>query len=373
MSVALFPDDSSDVRPHRRAGKGRIGGLLLSLALVGAVAFSLVPSPYVIERPGPVFNTLGTVTVNNAKVPMISIPSQRTYPTSGSLDMLTVNFVGNREQSPNWFDVISAWFNPSQAVVPLDSIYPPGESVKEADEVAAIQMSNSQKDAIAAALEHLGTDVPSAVTVAALSPKSPSSGILQPDDTIVSVDGTRVDDVSQLRSAIADAGVGTALTIDIERDGKAQTVTVVPELSAGEDPAPVIGIYAAVEYKFPFEVSIQLENVGGPSAGQMFALGIIDKLTPGALTGGKSIAGTGTIDSTGQIGKIGGIRQKMYGASDAGARWFLAPSGNCDEVAGHIPEGLTVFAVSTLDESVTAVTAIGTGANTDALPRCEKP
>jgi Lon-like protease len=373
MSVALFPDDSSDVRPPRRAGKARVGVVLLTIALVGAVAFSLVPSPYVIEQPGPVFNTLGTVTVHDSTVPMISIPSQRTYPTSGSLDMLTVNFVGNREQSPTWFDVISAWFNPSQAVVPLDSVYPPGVSVEDADNAGAIEMSNSQKDAIAAALEHLGTDVPSTVTVAALSPKSPSNGILKAGDTIVSVAGARVDDVSQLRSAIADGGVGKPLTIDIERDGKAKTVSVVPELSAGDKPTPIIGIYAAVDYAFPFDVSIQLENVGGPSAGQMFALGIIDKLTPGALTGGKSIAGTGTIDSTGEVGKIGGIRQKMYGASNAGARWFLAPAGNCDEVVGHIPDGLTVLAVSTLDESVTAVTAIGTGANTNSLPRCEKP
>ncbi|HEY9478263.1 MAG TPA: PDZ domain-containing protein [Microbacteriaceae bacterium] len=361
------------MRPPRSAGKGRVGVVLLGLALVGAVAFSLVPSPYVIERPGPVFNTLGTVSVNKATVPMISIPTQRTYPTAGSLDMLTVNFVGNREQSPNWFDVISAWFNPSQAVVPLDSVYPPGESVKEADEVAAIQMSNSQKDAIAAALFHLGKSVPSTVSVAAIVPNSPSSGILEARDVILTVDGDPVKDVTELRAAIADSGAGNPLTIGIRRGSETRDVSVVPELSGGADPVPIIGIEAAVDYQFPFPVSIQLENVGGPSAGQMFALGIIDKLTPGALTGGKSIAGTGTIDSAGEIGKIGGIRQKMYGARDSGARWFLAPRGNCDEVVGHIPDGLTVLAVSNLEESVTAVTAIGTGSETGSLPRCDKP
>lgn len=369
--MALFTDDGSDLAPSARRGKGRIGLVLLTIALVGAVAFSLVPSPYVIERPGPVFNTLGTVTVDDAKVPMISIPTEKTYPTSGSLDLLTVNFVGNRERLPNWFDVISAWFDPSQAVVPLDSVYPVGVSVEDADKAGAIDMSNSQKDAIAAALSHLGKTVPSVVTVADLSPQSPSAGILKPGDTIVSVGGDAVQDVPALKAAIAAGGVGKPLTIGIERDGKAQKVTVVPELSGEPTPTPIIGIYPAVHYDFPFQVSIQLENVGGPSAGQMFALGIIDKLTPGALTGGASVAGTGTIDATGTIGTIGGIRQKMYGARQSGARFFLAPAGNCDEVAGHVPDGLTVFAVRDLDDSLAAMHAIGSGADTSALPSCD--
>ena len=368
--MVLFPDDHL---PRRTSGsrKGRVGTALLGIALVGAVAFSLVPSPYVIERPGPVFNTLGTVTAGKKTVPMISIPTEQTYPTSGSLDLLTVNFVGNRSQLPNWFEVISAWFDPSQAVVPLDSVYPPGRSVKEADAVAAIQMSNSQKDAIAAALIHLGTSVPSVVSVAALVSKSPSSRVLKVGDTIATVHGVPVKDVTELRAAIADSGVGNPLTIGIRRGSDAREVSVVPELSAGANPVPIIGIEAAVDYQFPFTVSIELQNVGGPSAGQMFALGIIDKLTPGALTGGASIAGTGTITSAGAVGPIGGIRQKLYGASHAGAKWFLAPAGNCDEVVGHIPDGLRVLAVRTLDDSVAAVEAIGGRGDTRSLPTCE--
>ena len=165
-------------------------------------------------------------------------------------------------------------------MVPLDSVYPPGESVKQADEVAAIQMSNSQKDAIAAALIHLGKSVPSTVTVAALAPKSPSSGILKAGDVILTVDGDPVEDVTALRAAIADAGAGNPLPIGIRRGSETLDVSVVPELSGGAEPVPIIGIEAAVDYQFPFDVSIQLQNVGGPSAGQMFALGIIDKLTP---------------------------------------------------------------------------------------------
>jgi PDZ domain-containing protein len=367
--VVLFPDDRLQ-RGASGTRKGRIGTALLGVALVGAVAFSLVPSPYVIERPGPVFNTLGTVRAGGKTVPMISIPTEKTYPTSGSLDLLTVNFVGNRSQLPNWFEVLTAWFDPSQAVVPLDSVYPPGKSVKEADEVAAIQMSNSQKDAIAAALIHLGKSVPSTVTVAALTPNAPSTGILKAGDVILTADGDPVKDVTELRAAIADSGVGNPLTIGIRRGSETRDVTVVPELSGGAEPIPIIGIEAAVDYQFPFTVSIELQNVGGPSAGQMFALGIIDKLTPGALTGGASIAGTGTITSAGAVGTIGGIRQKMYGARHAGATWFLAPAGNCDEVVGHVPDGLRVVAVRTLDDSVAAVQAIGAGNDTNSLPSC---
>ena len=144
---------------------------------------------------------------------------------------------------------------------------------------------------------------------------------------------------------------------------------VVTPVAAESDGAPVIGVYAASTYDFPIDVQIQLPGVGGPSAGMMFALGIYDKLTPGELTGDEHIAGTGTIDGGGEVGAIGGIVQKMYGASAAGADWFLAPESNCSEVVGHIPSGLQVFSVGTLDDAITAVEAIADGETAD-LARC---
>ncbi|MEQ1738087.1 MAG: S16 family serine protease, partial [Rhodoglobus sp.] len=102
----------------------------------------------------------------------------------------------------------------------------------------------------------------------------------------------------------------------------------------------------------------------------MFALGIIDKLTPGALNAGDVVAGTGTISSTGVVGPIGGIQQKMWGASNAGARWFLAPEQNCDEVTGSVPPGLTVFAVSTLDDALVALAAIRSDGPVTGIPTC---
>lgn len=332
--------------------------------------FALVPSPYVIEQPGPVFNTLGNVQIDGKTVPLIDIPDETTYPTRGALDLLTVSTVGDRANLPNWFEVVSAWLDPSKAVLPLNDVYPVGYSVQDSNDDGRIQMANSQKDAIAAALTELGYDIPRVVTVGALTDDSAAKGILEPGDVIVSVDGKSVTSVLDMRAVIAASGAGKPLPIEIERNGEKMSVSVTPKLSDENPPAPIVGVYPSIEYTFPFSIDIQLQNVGGPSGGQMFALGIIDKLTPGELNGGSKVAGTGTIDGTGVVGPIGGIRQKLYGALRAGATWFLAPKSNCNEVVGHVPQGLTVVAVSTLKDSLAALKAIETGSGVKSLPSC---
>ena len=133
----------------------------------------------------------------------------------------------------------------------------------------------------------------------------------------------------------------------------------------------LIGIQPGATYDFPFDVTVNLGTVGGPSAGMMLALGTYDKLTPGALTGGERIAGTGTITADGEVGAIGGIRQKMYGAQEADADWFLAPAANCNEVVGHVPGGLEVFAVTTLDDALEVVETVAAGGDTSSLARCD--
>ncbi len=367
--MTLFEVDDPDVA-ERRGRSRRIGGWLLAIAILGVCVFALVPSPYVIDVPGPVFNTLGEVAINGQKVPLIEIPGETTYPTDGALDLLTVSTLGERGNTPTWFEVAAAWFDPSKAVLPLDDVYPIGYSVEQSNEDGRVMMANSQKDAIAAALTELGYDLPVTVTVGSLTENSPSDGILEPGDVIISVGGKSVRGVEDMRSVIAESGAGRPIEIEITRNGEPKTVSVVPELSDENPPAPIVGVYPAVDYDFPFDVKIQLQNVGGPSGGQMFALGIIDKLTPGELNGGENIAGTGTIDAAGKVGPIGGIRQKLYGALRAGATWFLAPKSNCGEVVGHVPDGLHVVAVSTLKDSIAALTAIESGRGTASLPSC---
>jgi PDZ domain-containing protein len=128
-----------------------------------------------------------------------------------------------------------------------------------------------------------------------------------------------------------------------------------------------MGVDIIEQYKFPFSVKFSVGDIGGPSAGMMFALGIIDKLTSDNLTGGKFIAGTGEITSTGQVVPIGGIQQKMVGARDAGATVFLAPAGNCSDVRGAIPSGLRVVKVATLSQAMTDLEELKAG---KTVPSC---
>ena len=180
-----------------------------------------------------------------------------------------------------------------------------------------------------------------------------------------------VADAEALRE-IVNAGDGDPIEVAIERGGVAQTVTVTPvQTEVDGETVWLMGITLLSDFDFPIDVTIQLNNVGGPSAGMMFALGIIDTLTPGNLNGGEKVAGTGTIAADGTVGPIGGIRQKLWGAKDAGADWFLAPESNCDEVVGHVPDGLRVFAVEDLDDSLAVLDAIRDGGDLDALPTCD--
>ena len=375
--MSLFEDatatPSRSTDPRRSGGSRRfsVGVWALVIALVALLVLSFLPTGFVIQRQGPVVNTLGSAeNTDGEEVPLISVSGAETYPTAGALDLTTVQIAGNRERTPSWFELAMAWFDPSQAVLPIDQVFPAGTTTEQRNEENAALMVDSQKEATAAALTQLGYEVRSHVGVGALTEDSPSSGILEVGDEIVSADGTPIGDTAQLRSVINDGG-GDPVELVIRRGDAERTVTVTPVRSETADgPVWIIGITTARDFDFPIDVTIQLDRIGGPSAGQMFALGIIDTLTPGELNGGEQVAGTGTIDSAGTIGPIGGIRQKLYGALDAGADYFLAPQRNCDEVVGHIPGDLRVIPVATLDDSLAALDAIRTGEGVDDLPVC---
>ncbi|QEE61856.1 PDZ domain-containing protein [Salinibacterium sp. dk2585] len=366
-TVSLFPSPAE--REHGNgAPRGRFGWWLLVVALVAAIVLSFVPTPYVIQEPGPVYDTLGTVEIDGDETELIDIDAQ-TYETSGSLDLLTVSVVGSRATPTGWFSVISAWFDRSRSVVPLDAVYPENTSFEEAEEANRVEMENSQREAVAAALRELGYEVEGTLTIASVAEGYPAEGLIEPGDIIVAVDGTAYSDVSTLRSAFAAHGTQSPATVTVLRDGEQFDVEVTPVMSEGEEPIPVVGVGVQVDYDLPVDVEITLDSVGGPSAGLMFALGIIDKLTPGEQTGGEHIAGTGTITADGRVGAIGGVRQKMFGAARAGAEWMFVPERNCAETIGHEPENLRVIAVETLSDAVSALDAIGAG-DAESLPSC---
>ena len=362
----MGPRSAAAAQKARRARRRvAIGWTLLLGAVVGTVVLGLLPAPYVVERPGPVYDTLGTVQTDNGVKPLIDISGHPTYDTKGQLDLLTVYLDGSREQPLSWIEVATAWFNQSRSVVPVDAVFPNGQTDQEANQESTADMQQSQQEAVAAALHQL--HIAYGVSVGSIKAGSPADGVLKKGDKILTVNGTTMTDIVSLRAAIAANGTSKPLSLGIERSGADQIVSLTPAPASPTDPTPIIGIEAV--YDFPFDVTIQLQDVGGPSAGMMFALGTYDKLTPGALTGGQHLAGTGTISADGTVGPIGGIRQKMYGARDAGATWFLAPASNCDEVVGHIPSGIRVFKVSTLDDAITDTNAIVAGHTAD-LPQC---
>lgn len=332
-------------------------------ALVLAIAVGTLPVPYVVESPGPTFNTLAT----DGGRPVISVSGRESYPAEGRLDLTTVYVDGGPNGPVTILGAFSAWLDPRKTVYPEELLYPTQVTREESAEQSAAAMASSQENAVAAALNELQIPFEQQLQAAGFSDGSPSEGKLQMDDVFLSINGKDVTALSVIQEELA-AGGGQDVTLVVERAGSPVTVTVTPmKNDAGNY---VLGVMLKYRFTFPVDVTIALEQVGGPSAGLMFALGIVDTLTPGSLTGGKHIAGTGTIAPEGEVGAIGGIGQKMIGARSNGATMFLAPAGNCDEVAGQVPDGLQVVRVETLEDARQAVEAAASGTGTANLPAC---
>ncbi len=331
--------------------------------LLAAIA-ALLPVPYVALQPGPTTNTLGTV----GGTELIRIEGHKTYPDKGHLDLVTVSVLGGPRQRLDLVTALRGWFDDTVAVVPEETVYPPDETADEAEKQSAAEMSDSQENATTAALRSLGIPVESTVVVQQLSKGSPSAGKLREGDELVSVDGETATGGAALRKAVTAHRPGEQVHVVVRRGGRDVPVTVTTA-AAPDDGRAVIGVITRDEATYPFTVEISLEDVGGPSAGLMFALGIVDKLTPGSLTGGRYIAGTGTIDDAGAIGAIGGITQKMVGARRNGATVFLSPVQNCGEARTTVPNGMRLVKVHTLGDAVAALDDLRAG-RTVSLPRC---
>ena len=342
----------------RRALTLYIAGAAVIVALVVAV---LLPVPYVILGPGPTLNTLGR---DASGKPLITITGHRVYPASGHLNMVTVTYQGGPGDEFNVFTALRGWLNHSEAVVPESELFAPGQSQQQVQQADQAQMTGSQQTATAAALHQLGIGYQTVAGVAGTEKGMPAAGVLRPGDLITAVDGQRVTGPAQLTSLIKAHAAAAPLHLTIVRGGVTRQVQITPRLVKGR---PVLGVIVQPEYQFPFSVQISIGNIGGPSAGMMFALGVIDKLTGMDLAGGRFIAGTGEISPGGAVLPIGGIQQKMVGARDAGATVFLAPVGNCSDTKGAIPAGLRVVKVSTLSGAISALQALKAG---HTVPSC---
>jgi len=365
-------DDAVD--EGRRGGHGRrsqsprpglLAGVLLTATFVVitlAAALTFVGLPYVVMSPGPATNILGKV---DGK-PLLSIKGAPTYPTSGTLDFTTVSVDGGPGVRVTVYDLAQAWLSGSQEILPEEQVFPPQQSEKDAQQEGAAEMAGSQSVATATALRAVGKTVPELVVIAGVPEGSPSAGVFKPDDVLVSVDGDPASSSDAVRAAVQRHKPGDTFPVVVRRGGKEQTVIAKTGESDGRT---VMGVGLRLDYDLPVDVTLRTGNVGGPSAGLMFSLAIYDALTPGELTGGKRIAGTGTLDDTGAVGPIGGIRQKLIGARRAGADFFLAPAENCADIGKAVPEGLRVVKVGSFDQGLAAVRDIGAG-KAASLPTC---
>ena len=355
----------SDAAPRLPMSK-RARVLLLSassLAVLVLVAL-LLPVPFIRLAPGPTFDVIGDL---DGK-PVIQITGTATYPTTGELNMTTVLESGGPRGGLTFIGALSSWFNSADAVIPRELVYPDDVSGAQVRAEQAALFSTSEADAVGAAMNYLDVPVTTEVVVSSVTLDAPASGRLEPGDEILAVNGTAVTDPAMVSAMVRKAPIGTTFTFSIERDDVKQDVQVTSAASPSDPATPYVGIGVAVLEQPAFDVGINVGNVGGPSAGLMLSVGIIDKLTPGSLTHGRIIAGTGTIKPDGKVGPIGGIRQKLTGARSSGAELFLMPASHCKEAAGHVPDGLTVTPVKTLSEAVSAIESWTAGKSVPACP-----
>jgi Lon-like protease len=330
--------------------------------VIGAIAAaSLLPVPYVILSPGPTLNTLGT---GPAGRPLIQITGHKTFPASGHLNLVTVSFQGGPSDSLNIFAALEAWLSPHDAVVPEQELFPAGKTQQQVTQQDTQQMAGSQQTATAAALCQLKISFTPLDTVAVVEKGMPAAGKLMAGDVITAVDGIPVTCRADAATLIRSHRPGTPLTLTVSRHGAIRHVRLTTASVGGH---AVVGVEVSESFRFPFTVHIRVGDIGGPSAGLMFALGIIDKLTAQNLTAGKFIAGTGEISADGTVSPIGGIQQKMAGAAQAGATVFLTPAANCPDTKGAVPAGLRLVKVSTLAGAVADLRALAAG---KSVPSC---
>ncbi|GFM99257.1 hypothetical protein Sfulv_40680 [Streptomyces fulvorobeus] len=346
--------------------------ILIALLCAGV----LIPVGYSEMSPGPTVNTLGDARGE----PVLRISGRKTYPTKGNLNMTTVRVTG-ADYEMNIVEAVYGWLAHDSVVVPHDTLYPDGKTEEESTQENAEEFSQSQESAKVAALEELDIPVSSRIVVSTVIKGSPAQGKLHAGDVIKAVDGAPVKEPQDVAAHVTrhKPGEDVAFTIvpakeaaAAEKAGRQPRSTrkiVITTEKAPKENRAIVGIRAGTDHTFPFEIDIELADVGGPSAGLMFSLGIIDKLTPGSLAGGTFVAGTGTIDDEGTVGPIGGISMKLVGARDAGARYFLTPDDNCAAATSDIPSGLTLVRVKTLDDARKSLDRIRAG-DTAGLPSC---
>lgn len=331
----------------RRNAVLSVGAVLL---LVFGVLGTSVPVPYVAQVPGPTFNTLGEVDGE----PIIELQGRERNDVEGELTLTTV---GVSSSGLSLVQAVRGWFDDEVSVVPEEAVYPPDRSEEETREVNRQAFVTSEQAAESVALGELG--YPEKVVVRAVVEDSPSEGKLEEGDAIETVDGQPVPDSAVLAEVLADIPPGTPVTVGYTRLGEPGTTTITTR-AAEDREGSLLGVSVLDQPVAPFDVDINVADVGGPSAGLMLTLGILDLVGNEDITGGAVVAGTGTIDLQENVGPIGGIALKMVSARDIGAELFLVPAANCAEAVAA-GTGVPTARVATLDDALDALADLRAG------------
>jgi PDZ domain-containing protein len=333
----------------RRIAVLAVGVVLL---LVAGVLGAALPVPYVAQVPGPTFNTLGDIDGD----PVITVRGRDRNDVDGNLNLTTVG-VGRAGLS--LVEAVRGWFDDEVSVVPEESVYPPDQTEEEIEQANRQAFLTSEESAEAAALGELGYPVKVVVRGIA-GDDSPSDGLLEENDAIESVDGRPTPDSATLAAVLTAIPAGSSVQVAYTRLGQPGTATV----TTGDAPdrgGSVLGVTVREQPSAPFDLDIDVADVGGPSAGLMLSLGILDLVGDTDLTEGAVVAGSGTIDPQGTVGPIGGIQLKMVAAQEIGAELFLVPADNCADALGSPATGLTLARVGTLDDALTALEDVREG------------
>jgi Lon-like protease len=331
-------------------------GLLAVVLVLGlSVLAASKPVPYATFAPGPTVNVLGKY----RDKPIVTVSGHKSYKDDGGLRLVTV-YPSGPDEKISIPQLVSAWVDPDRDVYPYRAIYPKTATQDSVREESSAQMVSSKDSAVAAALRALHIPFKTAVKVSEVTKGGPADGKLEAGDQVLSVNGRKVTGLEQLTGIIRPLPVGTDIKVRVQRDGRELEKKMTTASSPDDKSASAVRVAIAPGFEFPFDVKLNIsENIGGPSGGLVFALGIYDVLTPGSLTKGKVIAGTGEIDADGKVRPIGGIQQKLVGAQDDGAELFLVPAANCAEALGgnYDPDKMRLVKVSTMKQALGDVQA----------------
>jgi len=335
--------------------------------IIGIVLLTVVPAPYVTWAPGPTADTLGR---DAAGRPLVEVTGTTVQPTTGRLDLTTVS-VSQVDARVGFLEAVIAWLRPGHDALDRDIYYPPGTTQQQDQQEKMLMMSTSRETARVAALAEAGQPATAGVVVAGVSVGGPAEQVLQPGDFLLGIGshgavGDRPRDEEAAAKALARtlADSPDEVTFRVRRDGEQDLEVRVPT-RAGSSGEQRLGIDLANGWWSPVQVTYRIdEQIGGPSAGLVFAVAIYDQLVPGDLLQGRHVAGTGTISADGEVGAIGGIQSKITAARAAGATVFLVPAANCRDTAGLtsgpgvVGDGasaMRLVKVATLHDAVTAL------------------